>query len=223
LQYAIHKVPLAIDKAEGVIEGGEMKTSLPWLDIAFFASGFAALLYQIVWQRVLFSVVGINIESVTVVVSAFLMGLGLGSVIGGAISRDPRRQPLVSFALIELAMGVFGSVSVPLFRSVGDRLLDFSPAVTAGATFALVVAPTLLLGSTLPLLVAGRVRQSGNVGQSVGMLYCVNTLGSAVAALLSAVVLLATLGLRGTSWLAVFLNVSVGLTALGLARQEARR
>lgn len=200
-----------------------MKASLPWLDIAFFVSGFAALLYQIVWQRVLFSVVGINIESVTVVVSAFLMGLGLGSVIGGAISRDPRRRPLFSFALIELAMGVLGSVSVPLLRSAGDRLLDFSPAVTAGATFFLVAAPTLLLGSTLPLLVASRVRQSGNVGQSVGMLYCVNTLGSAVAALLSSVVLLATLGLRGTSWLAAFLNVFVGLTALALARREARR
>ncbi len=200
-----------------------MKTPFPWLDIAFFVSGFAALLYQIVWQRVLFSVVGINIESVTVVVSAFLMGLGLGSVIGGAISRDPRRSPLLSFALIELAMGVFGSVSVPLFRSAGDRLLDLSPAVTAGATFSLVVAPTLLLGSTLPLLVASRVRRSGNVGQSVAMLYCVNTLGSAVAALLSVIVLLATLGLKGTSWLAAFLNLSVGVTALQLARREGRR
>jgi spermidine synthase len=199
-----------------------MKTSPPWLDIAFFASGFAALLYQIVWQRVLFAVVGINIESVTVVVSAFLMGLGLGSVMGGAISRDPRRRPLLAFALIELAMGVLGCLSVPLLRSAGDRLLDFSPAVTAAATFSLVVVPTLLLGSTLPLLVASRVRQGGNVGQSVGMLYCVNTLGSAVAALLSAVVLLAMLGLRGTSWLAAFLNVSVGLTALELARREAR-
>ena len=200
-----------------------MKTSPPWLDIAFFASGFAALLYQIVWQRALFAVVGINIESVTVVVSAFLMGLGLGSVLGGAISRDPRRRPLLAFALIELAMGVLGSVSVPLFRSAGDRLLDFSPGVTASATFVLVVVPTLLLGSTLPLLVASRVRQTGNVGQSVGMLYCVNTLGSAVAALLSAVVLLGMLGLRGTSWLAAFLNIGVGLTALQLAQREVRR
>lgn len=200
-----------------------MRTSPPWLDIAFFVSGFAALLYQIVWQRVLFAVVGINIESVTVVVSAFLLGLGLGSVIGGAISRDPRRRPLLAFALIELTMGVLGSVSVPLFRSAGDRLIDFSPAITAAATFVLVVAPTLLLGSTLPLLVASRVRQTGNVGQSVGMLYCVNTLGSAVAALSSAVVVLGMLGLRGTSWLAAILNVGVGLTALKLARREAPR
>jgi len=199
-----------------------VRTSPPWLDIAFFVSGFAALLYQIVWQRVLFAVVGINIESVTVVVSAFLLGLGLGSVMGGAISRDPRRRPLLAFALIELAMGLLGSVSVPLFRSAGDRLIDFSPAITAAATFLLVVAPTLLLGSTLPLLVASRVRQTGNVGQSVGMLYCVNTLGSAVAALLSAVVVLGTLGLRGTSWLAAILNIGVGLTALRLARGEAR-
>ena len=48
----------------------------------FFLSGFPALLYQVVWQRALFTIYGVNIESVTMVVSAFMLGLGLGSLAG---------------------------------------------------------------------------------------------------------------------------------------------
>src|SRR5438552_269739 len=53
---------------------------MPWVYTLFFFSGFPALIYQIVWQRSLFVIYGINIESVTIVVSAFMLGLGLGSL-----------------------------------------------------------------------------------------------------------------------------------------------
>src|SRR5579862_6413789 len=54
-----------------------------WLYGLFFLSGFPALIYQIVWQRTLFIIYGVNVESVTVVVTAFMLGLGLGSLVGG--------------------------------------------------------------------------------------------------------------------------------------------
>src|ERR1035438_10351409 len=58
----------------------------------FFCSGFPALIYQIVWQRVLFSIYGVNVQSVAVVVSAFMLGLGIGSLVGGRLSeRFPAR------------------------------------------------------------------------------------------------------------------------------------
>src|SRR5262252_2519141 len=60
---------------------------VPWLYLFFFVSGFPALLYQIVWQRALFTLYGVNIESVTMVVTAFMVGLGLGSLLGGVVSR----------------------------------------------------------------------------------------------------------------------------------------
>src|SRR5437588_7600972 len=66
------------------IEGGSRHTDLAiWIYLLFFASGLSAILYQIVWQRALFSLYGINIQSVTIVVSAFMLGLGLGSLAGG--------------------------------------------------------------------------------------------------------------------------------------------
>ncbi len=175
--------------------------------LVFVASGFAALLYQVVWQRVLFSIYGINIESVTVVVTAFMLGLGFGSLAGGALSRDPRRRVLRWFAVVEAGIGVFGLLSLDLFRVVGQATLDRSPWVTGALTFALLLLPTLLMGATLPLLVAHLVRRSGNVGQSVGTLYFVNTLGAALASTAAVTHFLPHLALTGTVRAAAALNL----------------
>ena len=71
-----------------------------WIYAVFLLSGFAALLYQIVWQRALYAIYGINIESVTMVVTAFMLGLGLGSIAGGIVSKDPKRPVLLMFSQI---------------------------------------------------------------------------------------------------------------------------
>src|SRR5437879_1826747 len=90
----------------------------PWIHILFFFSGFPALIYQIVWERALFTIYGVNIESVTVVVTAFLLGLGLGSLLGGSISRIPRIPLLIIFGLVELSTAAYGIFSLKLFHSV---------------------------------------------------------------------------------------------------------
>jgi len=191
-----------------------------WL--VFFLSGFAALLYQLVWQRALFAIYGINIESVTMVVTAFMLGLGLGSLAGGALSKDPKRPVLVLFSIVEAGIGTFGLLSLGLFRAVGSATLGLSPAMTACVTFALVLVPTMLMGGTLPLLVAHDVRASGNVGRSVGMLYFVNTLGSALASLAAAVFLMGALGQAGTVHVAAALNFTVAAAIYAYYRRSQR-
>ncbi len=193
------------------------------ISIVFLASGFAALLYQIVWQRSLFAIYGINIEAVTVVVTAFMVGLGVGSLAGGAVSRDPGRPALALFGVVELAIGAFGVGSLRLFRWVGARTLDLPFAATALVTFLVVLVPTMLMGSTLPLLTAHLVRRTGNVGRSLGRLYSVNTLGSALAALAAILVLMRALGQHGVVLVAASLNVVVGASALLLASAGRRR
>jgi predicted membrane-bound spermidine synthase len=192
------------------------------LKALFFISGFAALLYQIVWQRTLFAIYGINIESVTMVVTAFMLGLGLGSLAGGAISENPRRPTVLLFALVEGAIGLYGFLSLSLFHVIGELTLRASPWLIALVTFLMVLVPTMLMGSTLPLLVAHFTRRSRNVGVSVGTLYFVNTLGSAFASIGSVLLLFGHLGQTNTVRVAALLNIIACATALVLYRQEKR-
>jgi len=190
------------------------KEPMPWVHILFFCSGFPALIYQIVWQRALFAIYGLNIQSVTIVVSAFMLGLGLGSLAGGALSRNARIPPVMWFALAELGTATFGFGSLRLFRWVAEFTTQSSPAVTGLAAFSLIIVPTLLMGATLPLLVKHLVRSSQNIGSSVGGLYFANTLGSGVACFVAADVLMRLLGQSGSIQFAASMNTVVGAGAL---------
>src|SRR5689334_12862934 len=104
--------------------------------------------------------------------------------------------------------------SLPLFH-LAARFTAGAPLLMTGLlSFALVLVPTVLMGATLPLLVAQLVRFSGNVGQSVGSLYFVNTLGSAVACFVAALVTMRLLGMSGSVAVAATLNVAVGSAVL---------
>jgi spermidine synthase len=193
----------------------EAKTvPLPLVAGIFFLSGFPALLYQLIWQRSLFAIYGINVESVTVIVAAFMCGLGLGSLAGGWLSSRRGVPLLLAFAGIELVIGIFGVGSLQLFNWVASLTLGLETFATGLVTFGLVVLPTTLMGATLPLLVEFLVRRTGNVGTSVGLLYFVNTLGSATACFAGALFLFAQLGQQGSVRFAALLNILVGLGAL---------
>lgn len=201
---------------EAVVTAQEVPGQAPtfWIYILFLVSGIPALIYQIVWQRALFAIYGINIESVTIVVSAFMLGLGLGSLGGGVLSRSRRLSPIVFFAAAELGTAFFGLVSLSIFHHVAEYTVSSPLWKTGILSFLLVVVPTILMGSTLPLLVEYLVRSSQNVGSSVGALYFVNTLGSGVACIIVARPLMSYFGQTGSVRCAALINVLVGASAL---------
>lgn len=92
-----------------------------FIALVFFASGFPALIYQLTWQRSLFTIYGINVEAVTVVVAGFLFGLGIGSLVGGRLSLHRTLPLLALFGAIELAIGTFGVLSLRIFALSGPR------------------------------------------------------------------------------------------------------
>ncbi len=186
----------------------------------FFFSGMPALVYQIVWQRALFSIYGVNAQSVAVIVAAFMIGLGIGSLAGGwASSRFPRKA-LFLFGAGELGVALFGLSSLRLFHWAAGFSAGASLPVTILFGFALLIVPTVLMGATLPLLVQRLVAREGSVGAPVALLYFVNTFGSAVACYLSATYLLRVFGQSGSVGWAAALNVLVGMSALALGRKE---
>jgi len=145
-----------------------------WLAVVFFLSGGAALVYQIVWQRALFVIYGLDAVSVTIVVTAFMLGLGIGSLAGGALSRAYPKKVVTLFTVSELGIALFGFFSLNLFAGVAGLTQGIGHLATGIVAFLLVVIPTTLMGATLPLLVAHAAARSGSVGRSVSTLYCVN-------------------------------------------------
>src|SRR5580700_7881841 len=193
--------------------------SVAWIYVLFFFSGFPALLYQIVWQRALFAMYGINIQAVTTIVAAFMLGLGLGSLLGGILSRKNSVALLQIFGAIELGIGTFGILSLRIFQHVAKFTAGVSAGKAGALAFLLVLIPTLLMGSTLPILVSYLVQVFGNVGRSVGALYFVNTLGSACACFLAIVFTMGHLGEAGSVALAAAINGTIGVFALLLSHR----
>jgi len=188
----------------------------------FFLSGMPALVYQIVWQRALFAIYGVNAESVAVVVSAFMLGLGLGSLAGGWLSARFPQLAIVLFGAAELGVAVFGLCSLKIFHWAAGLTAGASLPATLILSLALLIVPTMLMGATLPLLVEHLVRTSGRVGFSVATLYFVNTFGSAVACYLCAAFVLREFGQSGSVSIAACLNTLVGATAFLYGRSQEK-
>src|SRR5213593_3046042 len=185
---------------------------LPLSAAIFFTSGFAALLYQVIWQRLLVLFSGADLYSVTIIVASFMGGMGVGHLAGGQVAdRVSARVALVCFAGAELAIAVFGFFSRSLYydflyNRAGDAQL--APAALAVLLFVSLLWPTFFMGASLPLLsraLAARIDRAASV---IGVLYGVNTLGAAAGALLSTWVLLPRLGLDGSLQVGVALNVA---------------
>jgi spermidine synthase len=196
------------------------RTDTLLLSALFLCSGMPALIYQIVWQRVLFLIYGVNSQSVAVVVSAFMLGLGLGSLLGGRLSARFPNHGTFLFACAELGVAVFGLASLRIFHSFAAFTSGASLPAVIVYSLLLLLVPTILMGATLPLLVEQLVRSSGSVGNSVSRLYFVNTLGSAIACYLCATFLLRNYSQSGAVSLAAILNTVVGATAYLYARRE---
>jgi predicted membrane-bound spermidine synthase len=193
----------------------------------FVGSGAAGLIYQVVWSRELVLVFGNTTQAVSTIVTAFMAGLGFGSLAGARWAGRSAR-PLRLYGALELGVAVF-AVLLPfvfddlseVYRGAYPGLIDHTVALTA-VRFALAlaaVAPaTFLMGATLPLLVRHLVRTLDEAGARLGELYAANTAGAVTGTVVAGFVLIEFLGLRLTSYVAVGLNLIAGLGALALSR-----
>lgn len=209
LAFAVAQGSLLLALYRRTPRGADLFVSMGWLAFLFLVSGMAALIYQIVWQKVLFSAYGVNIESITIIVSLFMFGLGLGSLAGGWLShRFPERLPQL-FIACEIGIGLFGLASLPLIHAVAGKTLHLSLTGITLSVYALLSIPTLLMGATLPILVTHLHRHYRHIGKSVGRLYFFNTIGSAFAALVTVDVLFVFLGKQAAVAVAAGLNFAV--------------
>jgi len=190
------------------------------LSAVCFCSGFSGLVYQVAWQRLLTIHYGIGAISIALIVSVYMLGLGLGSLIGGRLTQRAR-EPYLLYAGVEGAIGVSGLVSLPLILWLGRISADYTPAASFAWLFALLVVSTLPMGTTLPLLTTMYARGTGGFIRRVSHLYYLNTLGAAAGAIVTGYVLVSLVGLDGCVYVAAGINVVLAAATLQ-ARRMAR-
>jgi spermidine synthase len=180
-----------------------------------FASGAAALIFQVLWIKQLSLVVGIDIYAVTTAVSAFFAGLALGGAWFGRKS-DRTERPVLLYGLLELGIGLVGVATTlalahsgALFVLLSQRAWIFAWALP----FTLIGIPAVLMGGTLPVLARAQAPQTGDVPRAGGKLYAANTAGAIAGALLASFALIPAFGVRGTGIAAAGINVTLAAVA----------
>lgn len=188
----------------------------------FFVSGGSALIYQVAWQRLLFSAFGVDIESITIVVSTFMLGLGCGALLGGQAADRFRSRIIELFAVCEVGIGFFGILSTALIPAVGEEFMHHNLPVIVLVNFLLILFPTTLMGATLPLLVAYLFRSTTSVGVSIGSLYLANTLGAALGAIATGTVIFIFFTINQAIYIAAVGNFLVAAVIFFTIRREVR-
>lgn len=193
----------------------------------FFVSGMAALVYQVLFAKELALVFGSTATATLTVLATFLGGMAIGSLIGGAIAHRLVR-PLLAYAGVEIGIAVYCVATPLLFKGIQSSYVALAgglppdaPSLLAlrvvlGASVLLV--PTILMGTTLPLLAQAIGPHAGRMGSRVAWLYFANTAGAALGALLAAYFVIPALGVQRTTLVAAVLNLMVALGAIELLK-----
>ncbi len=192
---------------------------LTFLCAVFVLSGAAGLVYESIWTRYLGLFVGHGAYAQVLVLVIFLGGMSVGALAVGRRA-ERVRNPLLWYALVELAVGIVGLVFHDLFLWTTHAAYDaIFPALGPGALHvllkwgiaALLILPqSVLLGATFPLMVAGALRRRPErAGRTIALLYFANSLGAAIGVLLAGFVLIGRYGLPGTLLAAAMTNIVV--------------
>ncbi len=188
---------------------------------AIFISGASALIYQLIWVRLLGLVFGVSSFAVATVVAVFLLGLGLGSYFFGRWS-ERARDPLRIYMYVELGIAATSLVAylvieaLPVYRYLYEYAynnLGFYGLSVARLLLSVIVLlpPVFLIGGTMPLLAKYFVRDDAKLGSSFSKIYYLNTLGACAGALLTGFVLVRYFGVIGTLTIAAAGNLLVAV------------
>jgi len=189
-----------------------------------FASGAAALVYQVLWVKQLSLVVGIDVYAVTTAVAAFFAGLALGGLLFGRLV-DRVSRPLRLYVALELGIALLGGLATfalahtpPLFAAAEERV----GVVAWALPFFLVGVPAVLMGGTLPVLFRAQAPKPAQLSRVGGCFYAANTAGAVVGALLTPFALLPRFGVQRAAFVAVATNITIAVLAASLDWAVAR-
>ena len=202
-------------------------SELRWLLACYGVSGFAALAFEVVLTRVLILVYGSSVYAFSVVLTGFLLGIGLGSLVAARwIDRTTDLGGAVG--ILQAVIGLSILITSPLYDRLPEMVLRMFRA-TGGAwesimllefmtTVGLLLVPTAAMGAMFPL--ASKIAGAGRptAGQAIADAYTVNTVGAVLGAFAGGFALIPMLGLQRGMLVLALVNL---LLAAVLVRRSA--
>jgi spermidine synthase len=196
-------------------------------------SGFAALVYEVAWTRLLALVIGPTTYAFATMAAAFISGLAIGSALGTRVARRATRPAvwlaamLVTSAIAATAAAYVAATRMPLVvaAQVADPHVAFTRIVVTQAigTALLLLPMTLALGATFPLALAVAAGGTSTVGGDSARVYTANTVGAILGALAAGFLLVPALGLRSTFQATAILGALAGAACLAVALRTPGR
>ncbi len=196
----------------------------------FFASGAAALVYEVLWLKELGQLFGVTAHAAATTLAVFFLGLAAGGLVWGRrVERIAR--PLRAYALLEVAIAasavlyfflldLYRWLLPGLFATFADRPGIFL-LVKLALALCVLFPPAFFMGGTLPVMGQYLVRRAEDLGRMATLLYAANTAGAAAGALAAGFLLPPLLGFRRSYFIAIGVNLTVAAIAFWLSRREA--
>lgn len=195
--------------------------------VCFFCSGAAALMYEILWLRLLGLVFGNTTYAISTVLAAYMAGLGIGGYVIGRFA-DRLSKPLAYYGVLECLIGVYAAFTLPIVAAIQFSYVYIARTYDPGDTMFTLVRlllslpvlfiPTFMMGATLPVLSKIFVKSSTTIGSGTAVLYGLNTAGALTGTVLTGFWLLPAVGVKATLIVTVILNLSIGIFALIVSR-----
>jgi len=199
---------------------------------AFAVTGFCALAYEVLWTRVLLFVLTTSVYSFATMLTAFLVGIGLGSFISAKFIVDRLKRPILAFGAVEILVALSALASVPILAKLNLIDLQLSTKLAALEPHEIVLVrfldaacviflPTVLMGIAFPIMTTACLRGRPELGLRTGQLYAANTIGAVLGSAAGGFLLLPLLGAGYSLLVLVALNAAVGLALLWYGSQGA--
>jgi spermidine synthase len=186
-------------------------------------TGFTTMLYEITWVRVLAIVIGGTTYAFTLILAAFILGIGLGSF---WVARPAGSQELSTFSKLQVGLIVSICLALPLYSRLPYQFLMLWSSMPRSeatwprfqlATFfvccAVVVVPAFFTGAAFPVVARAALRDASQLGRQLGRVYLFNTAGTVLGSLLGGLWLLQAVGLEGNFIVGLLGNLSAAALA----------
>ena len=205
------------------MESSSLGTNTIFILLAFGFSGWCALTYQVAWNRILSLLLGSSIYAFSLILTTFILGLALGTVV---FSRrvNKFKNPLVVFGFLQVGIGVSALMMIPLFENIPfinrwvyqNWSMEFTTIQWSVflVMFCFLFVPTFFMGGQFPVVIRLVVRKLDTLGHSIGKVYASNTIGTIIGSFFAGFVLIPWIGVQDTILVAVGLNLLVGTVLL---------